>query len=227
LLHGGPGAVDSTIPVARELAARCRVWEPVQEATTVKGHLADLDGVARALSAPLLVGWSWGAMLALAYAAEHPVAALFLVGCGTFDETARARLHATRMERLQGETPTTFEEWGAATARTDDYDVIGPPPAGRVDREAGAATWDDMVRLQAEGRYPAAFASIACPVLLVHGDYDPHPGPLVRASLAPFVRDLTYREIPRCGHTPWRERHGRAPFFKLLRDWVDKARIIP
>jgi len=76
-------------------------------------------------------------------------------------------------------------------------------------------------------RYPAAFASVDCPVLLVHGDYDPHPGPLVRASLDPYVRDLTYVEIPRCGHSPWREREGRAPFFKLLFEFVDKSRTIP
>jgi pimeloyl-ACP methyl ester carboxylesterase len=227
LLHGGPGAIDSTIPVGEELSRTCRVFEPVQEARTVDGHIRDLEGVARALSAPLYVGWSWGAMLALAYAAEHPVRALFLVGCGTFDAAARAQLQATRLARLHGFLPRTFEEWGASTARTDDYDAFAPAPAQRCDVEAGEATWDDMIRLQAEGRYPAAFASIACPVLLVHGNYDPHPGPLVEASLAPFVRDLTYLEIPRCGHTPWIERHGREPFFKLLFDWVDKTRTIP
>ena len=40
--------------------------------------------------------------------------------------------------------------------------------------------------------------------------------------LLPFVPSLEYAEIPRCGHYPWLEKHGREPFFKVLREWVDK-----
>ncbi|MHC4448957.1 MAG: alpha/beta fold hydrolase, partial [Planctomycetota bacterium] len=48
LLHGGPGAVGYMAPVARKLADRYRVWEPLQSASTVARHIADLHGVVRA-----------------------------------------------------------------------------------------------------------------------------------------------------------------------------------
>ncbi len=41
-------------------------------------------------------------------------------------------------------------------------------------------SWSDMVRLQESGVFPARFASIRCPVLMLHGSYDPHPGALIR-----------------------------------------------
>jgi pimeloyl-ACP methyl ester carboxylesterase len=226
LLHGGPGAVGYMAPVARELSDTCIVHEPLQRAHTVAGHVTDLDELIRQLPPAHLVGSSWGAMLALAYAAEHPVRSLFLVGCGTFDERARAKLRETRAARMQGAEPRTYEEWGDVTMRTDSYDLIADNEVDEIDAEAGEASWNDMIRLQHEGVYPAAFASIEVPALLVHGDVDPHPGPLVYASLQPFVRNLQYTEIPRCGHYPWLERHGHVPFFKLLRDWVDTGRIL-
>jgi len=213
-------------PVARELADACRVWEPLQEARTVAVHVRELHAVVGPLDRPLLAGSSWGAMLALAYAAEHPVGSLFLVGCGTFDECARAKLRETRGARMQSEQPQSYEEWGEVTMRTDSYDLVADNEVERIDAEGGEASWNDMIRLQEQGVYPAAFAAIEAPALLVHGDYDPHPGALVRDSLRPFVRHLEYVEIPRCGHFPWLERHGREPFFKLLREWVDTGRIL-
>ena len=213
-------------PVARAMCDRHVVHEPLQDASSVAGHVADLDLVVRGLDRPVIIGSSWGAMLALAYAAAHParVGALFLVGCGTFDEYARARLCATRAERLEGAVPKTFEEWGRATLRTDSFDLVSIDlEIERIDVSGGEASWNDMVRLQDDGTYPAAFAAVESPVLLVHGDYDPHPGALVRDSLRPFIPQLEYAEIPRCGHYPWLERYGRAPFFKLLREWVDKV----
>ena len=96
VLHGGPGAPGEMAPLARALAARgYRVLEPLQRRSggpslTVARHVADLDEVLSPGVA--LVGWSWGAMLGLSFAAAHPerVRCLALVGCGTYDECSRA-----------------------------------------------------------------------------------------------------------------------------------------
>jgi pimeloyl-ACP methyl ester carboxylesterase len=90
-------------PVARGLADLYRVLQPFQRASgderlTVAKHLEDLHEVVQLYardSRPALLGSSWGAMLALAYAAAHPdsTGPLILVGCGTFDLIARARMH--------------------------------------------------------------------------------------------------------------------------------------
>ena len=91
VLHGGPAAPGYMVPVARYLAANFRVIEPFQrhsspdEPLTVQRHIDDLHAVIKAESKgqrPMLVGHSWGAMLALAYAAAHPdsEAGIVLVG---------------------------------------------------------------------------------------------------------------------------------------------------
>jgi pimeloyl-ACP methyl ester carboxylesterase len=45
-------------------------------------------------------------------------------------------------------------------------------------------------RLQAEGIYPAAFATIKVPILMVHGIFDPHPGRLIFAGLRSYLPQL-------------------------------------
>lgn len=247
VLHGGPGAPGSAAPIARGLADAFSILEPWQrvsgpEPLTVARHVADLDELIDARCAderPALVGWSWGAMLALAYAAAHPgrAAALALVGCGTFDPAARARLRATlderidpalraRLDRLDDQTPDPARRLEARYELTRHlYDCDPLPDAAEqppqaFDAPAHAETWADMVRCQDEGLYPAAFAAIQAPVVMLHGACDPHPGPLIRASLEPWLPQLEYHELPRCGHSPWLERHARAPFFARLRRWL-------
>ena len=88
------------------------------------------------------------------------------------------------------------------------------------DARAHQETWDDMVRLQAEGAYPAAFAAIDAPVLMLHGSADPHPGPMIRASLEPHLPRLEYREWQPCGHYPWLERAVREEFFSVIGEWL-------
>src|SRR5262245_66229133 len=102
VLHGGPGAAGHMAPVARGLADLYRVIEPFQrgsgrERLTVARHVADLHEVMTVCAEggrPALLGASWGAMLALAYAAAHPASTgpLVLAGCGPFDPVARAAL---------------------------------------------------------------------------------------------------------------------------------------
>jgi hypothetical protein len=70
------------------------------------------------------------------------------------------------------------------------------------DLRAHTETWEDMVRLQGASVYPAAFAAITSPVLMLHSTYDPHLGQMIRASLAPFLSQWEYGEWERCGHHP-------------------------
>ncbi len=79
-------------------------------------------------------------------------------------------------------------------------------------------TWRDMVRLQNTGLYPASFASIGVPVVMIHGDHDPHPGRSTFDCLRAFMPHMEYVELPCCGHYPWWEEFGREAFFGVLRD---------
>lgn len=105
LLHGGPGAPGDLAPLARDLAPGFMVLEPLQRRSggtplRVARHVADLAEVLPAGAA--LVGWSWGAMLSLSFAAAHPGRArsLALVGCGTYDTATREAYRAVMAARL-------------------------------------------------------------------------------------------------------------------------------
>jgi pimeloyl-ACP methyl ester carboxylesterase len=246
-VHGGPGAAGNMKPIGQALADAFFVLEPFQRTgtesdhpLTVAQHVEDLhELIARrcAGSAPALVGHSWGAMLILAFAAAHPEHAgpLVLVGCGTFDTASRhtykrilaERLGADidrRINALADDHPDPGERLAAAGRLIDPACNLDPvddgPRYDQCDMQTNRDTWRDMLRCQDRGIYPAAFARIDSPVLMLHGDYDPHPGPMIRDHLKPYLPDLEYVELPHCGHDPWRERHAHQAFFTALRRWL-------
>ena len=245
LLHGGPGTPGYMAPLARALADSYRIVEPFQRASggdplTVDRHVEDMkaliDGHCRPRQ-PVLVGHSWGAMLALAYAAAHPDSSgpIVLVGCGTFDPAARARLEAViaershprvqaeldRLERTIVDPDARLCALGWALLPVYSYEADdGDLAMESCDARAHEETWADMLRLQAEGAYPAAFAAIRGPVLMLHGTDDPHPGAMIRDSLEPHLPQMQYLEWERCGHYPWLERAVRDEFFSVLRSWL-------
>ncbi|MDQ1498690.1 MAG: hypothetical protein QOI86_2030, partial [Actinomycetota bacterium] len=65
-----------------------------------------------------------------------------------------------------------------------------------------------------------AFSAIRVPVLMLHGADDPHPGPITRDVLRPFLPQLEYIELEQCGHIPWVERHARHQFLQILEAWL-------
>jgi pimeloyl-ACP methyl ester carboxylesterase len=176
-------------------------------------------------------------MLALAFAAAHPDLAgpLALVGCGTFDMGARVRmqeiLEARMDDGLRRRLASLAEEHAGADERLRararlilplySCDIAtGELEFGGCDARANQETWDDMVRLQQEGVYPAAFSAIRAPVIMLHGAADPHPGRMILASLKPYLPQMEYREWERCGHYPWIEKAVREEFFACLRAWL-------
>ena len=60
------------------------------------------------------------------------------------------------------------------------------------------------------------------PVLMVHDTFNPAPERLVAEHLRPYLPKLEYRELDRCGHYPWLERHASQAFFQLVREWLKR-----
>jgi pimeloyl-ACP methyl ester carboxylesterase len=235
--------------VARSLSQGCRVLEPFQRRSggsaplTVARHVADLNEVVESVdpsACPILVGSSWGAMLALAYGAAHPrrIKGLVLIGCGTFDRSARAELEEAVRKRID---PASAAQLAVLDARSRDPDtrlraraeILLPlychDPVTLdledevIDARAHEETWADMLRQQEAGVYPASFAAIAAPVLMLHGRQDPHPGRRIRDSLVPHLPQLEYVEWEACGHYPWLERTVQEEFFSVLGRWVERV----
>jgi pimeloyl-ACP methyl ester carboxylesterase len=212
---------------------------------TVDQHIADLHALILSRcggAQPALVGESWGAMLALSFTAAYPKIAgpLVLVGCGTWDKNARAELINVLEKRINDDPSLRSAIDRLAKQYCDDpmqqmarryelthhlYDFSPLPeePDREIppfDANAHNETWQDMLRLQEEGLYPSAFSAIRSPVLMLHGDYDPHPGVSTRDTLRKHVPQLEYVELARCGHSPWRERFARDEFFAVMRQWI-------
>ena len=245
VLHGGPAAPGYMKPVAERLSEYFRVLEPFQrgssdEPLTVARHVQDLQDVIETYCGneePLLVGHSWGAMLSLAWAAEHPTIpkALVLVGCGTFDTASRDRMNTLREQRMDESLRRRLQQlsqkyqnpdirlavMGGLYQQIDSVDLVEiENHLHRCDAAAHEQTWADIVRLQKESIYPAAFASIHCPVVMLHGNDDPHPGDMIRDSLSPYLPQLEYISWSHCGHYPWLEKTARDDFYRILTDWL-------
>jgi pimeloyl-ACP methyl ester carboxylesterase len=244
VIHGGPGAGGEMAPVARELARGSGVLEPIQTATSVDGQVAELRSVleARGDGPMTLIGYSWGAWLSFMAAAQHPalVRKLILVSSGPFEEAYVAELQAARMDRLRPEERAEFDRilrdfgdpvggdknrllarLGALCSRTDDFDPMEEEPvegdAVDLQGEIFQGVWTEAAEMRRNGRLIELAPRIRCPVVAIHGDYDPHPAAGVQVPLAHAVQDFHFILLRQCGHKPWIERHARGEFYRVLK----------
>ncbi len=241
VLHGGPGAPGSMAPVARALADEWGVLEPLQTTPSIDGQVEELRAIFQQHGAlPMtLIGASWGAMLGLIFAAREPalVRKLLLVGSGVYDERYAAEIDRTRQSRITAEErlqlaalesalddPTIpdkdalMAQVGRLSARTDAYEPIPhESQETEVSYECFTHVWSEAQALRSRGGFLELAQRIQCPVVAIHGDFDPHPAAGVREPLAGVLHDFRFILLERCGHEPWIERHARDQFFAILR----------
>jgi pimeloyl-ACP methyl ester carboxylesterase len=243
VIHGGPGAGGEMAPVARELAAGWGVLEPIQTATTLEGQVEELREVLAQRARPpvALIGHSWGAWLSFIVAARFPalVRKLVLVSSGPFEQKYVADLERTRAARLSAADRAAFraairdleggvgEERDKAlrrlrdlTLETDAYDPAAPQDtetdALKLRGELYQGVWREAAEMRRSGRLLRLADRIQCPVVAIHGDYDPHPAEGVRVPLSAHLQQFRFLLLRNCGHTPWRERQARDAFFEML-----------
>lgn len=247
-LHGGPGAYGSAARLARGLSQVFRVIEPWQRPSgeiplTVATHIEDLHKLILSRfngDKPAIVGSSWGAMLALAYAAEHSdcINSIVLIGCGTFDKAARRVILERRRQKiidyiskhpeyetdLQLDIGEQIMKWHSMT---DAYDPVAKSDeildSESFDMQGHTETFKDMLRCQEAGVYPQTFTSIKVPTIMLHGADDPHPGAMIRETLSQYIPHLEYHEFPRCGHDPEIEKYAKDDFFAMISDWLKRS----
>jgi pimeloyl-ACP methyl ester carboxylesterase len=231
-------------PVARALAPRWGVLEPIQTATTLEGQVRELSAVLEdhAAHPATVVGFSWGAWLSLIVAARHPalVRKLILVGSGPFEECYVATLTETRMGRLTAQERAEYDaaietlgdshardqdaalaRLGALTARTDAYAPVGKDaqhasPVG-LRGDIFRQVWEAAGALRRSGELLALAGQVQCPVVAIHGDHDPHPAAGVQGPLSRAVEGFCFILLERCGHQPWGERQAMAAFYAALK----------
>lgn len=251
VVHGGPGAGGEMAPVARELALDQGVLEPIQTATSVEGQVQELRAVLEAYGDPpvVLIGFSWGAWLAYIVAARYSalVERLILIGSGPFEEGYVAELHQTRVERLSekereefvaisevvtdpavGDRDGLLSRLADLVTKCDAYEPIPGAGSGyggadlRLDVFRGV--WSDAEEMRRSGELLALGRRIGCPVLAIHGSYDPHPAAGVREPLSKVLDEFRFILLQQCGHKPWVERQASEAFYRLLKTAVSDCR---
>jgi pimeloyl-ACP methyl ester carboxylesterase len=247
VLHGGPAGYGGSDSVAKELSKKFKTYSPWHRRSgdvplTVDLHVEDLkEFIEMELSGvpTAIVGESWGAMLALALACKYPdkCKCLALVGCGSYKEEIRNELQRRRQKRIENhiEEHPEFKDdlklsrmeqlfkWHNMTdtfALRDSFTANSPE--GEFDKQAFDETWNDMLRCQKEHIYPERFVNITCPVIMLHGAYDPHPGTMIAEHLKSFIPQLEYKEFSRCGHAPDIEKYARDAFYEFLFAWLEE-----
>ncbi len=242
VIHGGPGAPGEMAPVARQLARDRGVLEPLQTAASVEGQVRELrDALEQHGTLPMtLIGYSWGALLGFIVAARYPacVRKLILVGSAPFEERFAAQIMETRLSRLsEGEQlevqaaiaalddrsgadkRASFARLGSLLSKADGYDPIpSADEPGDIQYDIYESVWHEAAELRASGQLLALAADVQCPVVAIHGDYDPHPAEGVAQPLRRVLREFKLVLLKQCGHTPWLERTARDRFYAVLRE---------
>jgi pimeloyl-ACP methyl ester carboxylesterase len=97
--------------------------------------------------------------------------------------------------------------------------VIGAPDIiSSVQGDTFQKVWKDAAELRRSGRLLELGRRILCPVVAIHGDYDPHPPEGVEKPLVVILKDFRFIMLKSCGHTPWIERKAKDDFYRILRE---------
>ncbi len=245
VIHGGPGAPGEMAPVARELSSLTGVLEPIQTRNTFEGQVRELrETLETNANLPvILIGFSWGAFLSYVLTARYPhlVKKLVLIGSGPFVERYAAGIEAERLNRLSEEerveafglidvtndpsSPVADKDKSMARlaalfAGADTFAPLPSPPREKevfkVSEEINRRVWAEAKPLRISGELLELGKKIKCPVLAIHGDYDPHPAAGVKGPLSGVIKNFRFVLLKKCGHEPWLERYAREEFFKIL-----------
>jgi len=227
-------------PVARELSAERGVLEPLLTAATLEGQVRELRELLTASGdLPVtLIGFSWGAMLSYIVTARYPscVQKLILIGSSPFEDVYAEKIMETRLGRLSpkdrkevmslmialestaaGDKNRIMARFGTVISKADAYDPL-PLESDilecRYDVFRGVG--EDAREMRSSGALQDLGKQIRCPVVAIHGDYDPHPSEAIR-GLSRIITHFRFILLEKCGHRPWIERNARDLLFAILR----------
>jgi len=251
VLHGGPGAHHDYLLPQFDLLARGRRLRyydqrgggrsPVDRATPIGGreHAADLAALIDTwdLAPATVLGYSWGGLLALLHAVEHPdhVARLALVspapiwraGRERFEETFAARMQAPEIQAarrklqesgLRERDPEAYRrrafELSVAGYFKDPTAVHGLTPF-RITGRTQQAVWESL------GDYDLRddVEHLDVPSRVFHGRHDPMP--LEEAERTAGLLDAELVIFEESGHCPYVEETEK--FVRELDAWLPRA----
>jgi pimeloyl-ACP methyl ester carboxylesterase len=240
VIHGGPGAAGDLAPLAEELSKKFGILEPLQTRDSIEGQISELNDIITKEGTPrfTLIGHSWGAFLSYIYAGRFPdvVKKLILVSSAPFEDkyvtyyklmrlsklSASEKDELTNLELLLASNEASnkdkyFERLGELMSKSDSYDPI-PHESTVIEARAdiNKKVWAEAKELRKNGELLYMGCKIRCPVIAIHGDYDPHPYEGVRDPLSKVIKDFRFILLEKCGHYPWFEKFAKDQFYRIL-----------
>ena len=240
VVHGGPGAAGEMAPVARQLSFNQGILEPLQTATSLEGQLNELKLVLeKNADFPVtLIGFSWGAWLSFIFTSQYPelVKKLILIGSGPFEEKYAEKIQETRLSRLSEkerleimslletiDKPATKDKnallWRLREliSKADTFEPIEiSSEVIEYRSDIFQNVWKEASELRKSGSLLKHGKNIDCPVVAIHGDFDPHPAEGIEKPLTAVLKDFRFILLENCGHKPWIEKKARDLFYKIL-----------
>lgn len=219
VLHGGPGAPGCAAGLCRGVFEQgVPVLEHLQIAHTIDGLIDEVFSLMNrySLEGTILIGHSFGTWLALLFAHEHPtrVQKLILTGCAPLEARYLQDIIRVRETRkMQG-------------IDTDSYAEL-PGSGGDMlyfNEEQHKALMAEASALRESGELLNRALQVTCPVIALHGAYDPHPVDGIRVPLQNRLPRFRLTVLKQCGHDPWKEMYARETFFDLIRREFEDVR---
>ncbi|MBA7580138.1 hypothetical protein ES708_22029 [subsurface metagenome] len=241
IIHGGPGAPGEMAPLAQELSGDFGIIEPLQTSNTIEGQLQELHNILENHGNPPfhLIGHSWGAWLVYIYAALYPamVKQIILIASGPFKEKYSQNIIQTRLSRLTnkekselsviqkelskpfaGNKNKLFKQLGELMSKADTFDPLtNESRIIEYQPDIYQSIWNEASKLRKSGKLLGFGKRIKCPVVAIHGDYDPHPAEGVKIPLSETLDKFKFILLKKCGHYPWNEKNAFNEFHKILR----------
>ncbi|HPR95201.1 MAG TPA: alpha/beta hydrolase [Thermotogota bacterium] len=243
-VHGGPGATGDLYDMCEGLASEEKgIAEMLHNGESIAEQVDEIfRAIQEECTGPVdLIGHSWGAWLVVFYAAEFPerVRRLILISSGAFEDKYLQQMNRTResrfdeadfdklreyfrlMNEAKGEEGNDyFRKAGALFHKTDSFDEeeLNPAVKVNVSKEIYEKVWPEAAGKRTTGELLRALKDVKCPISVIHGDYDPHPFDGVKNPLLENNKEAEFYLLKDCGHNPWRERHAKREFYKIMEE---------
>jgi proline iminopeptidase len=258
LLSGGPGIdIDYLTPIATELSSsystilleqrgtgRSRPKTLTPENLNLRLLVEDIEALRTSIGADrlLILGHSWGGVLALAYASAHPerVDSIILVASGGIDGSfapvfmdnilARASMGERRkiqeLDAMLGHAAEKQAAWTDLLHMLVPYyffdrelgeKFISAANPGSFHADTSQVLQEDILKNYHVGE---ELKRLRRPVLILQGHQDPMPESVAEQTHA-IIQGSQLAFLNRCGHFPWLEQPSA--FYEQVRSFLEAA----
>jgi pimeloyl-ACP methyl ester carboxylesterase len=239
LLHGGPGAIGSLEPLARELSEDFGVIEHLQSKKSIEKEMNELNNIIeRNADVPVtIIGHSYGAWFATLFADKYPldIRKLILVSSGPFKNENAKNIMDTRFERLseeerenarnymdiifnkkEGDKKEALTKFGTLMTKTDSYELIEEKPKTKVDFDLFDTLSKEISDLRYDEKLLDSLEKVEIPIVFIQGNYDPHPADKLKETVEKHGNNTKFYLLKKCGHYPWLEKYAKDDFITIL-----------